>query len=123
VLVKNRGPFRLLFIWFALCSTLAASDVRVAGGRGAVVGVVCDEVGAFLPGALVTVSGPTSADPQKSGAMGFFRFGDLAPGAYIINISHPDYSSVALRIVIRAGATVDFGVQLRGTRRSSFRWH
>ena len=119
--IKNRSLIGSAFIAIVLLAVPAADARNVSSERGAVVGVVFDDVGAPLPGALVSIAGPTVADPQKSAGMGFFHFANLAAGEYTVNVSHPNFAPVVQRVVVHAGATADIGIQLRAAKRTSLR--
>ena len=56
-------------------------------------GVVDGATSAPLQGALVRVSGPSdpAANPAVTGDDGSFNFGEVLPGRYVLDVSHPQY--------------------------------
>jgi len=65
-----------------------------------------DESGAVVPGATVTVSGPSGlAKTSTSANDGAYSFNGLAPGSYTVHVSAPDLTEAQpAKIVLQAGA-------------------
>jgi hypothetical protein len=84
---------------------------------GAVVGVVSDSTGAFIPGATVTVTSLTTgaAHSAVTGSSGEYRFSQLAPGNYSIVVAAAGFEksrrtfSVGAGTVASANATLTIG--------------
>jgi hypothetical protein len=117
ILVKNA---RMIWMVIALLAfgLLGVEDLT-AREAGVVVGTVADNDGGPLPGARVEIAGPGRTHSEKSGGMGFFLFAGLAAGEYTVTVSHPEFSSVAQKVLVRPGETTTMSVQLRGGRRMS----
>src|SRR5688500_2570614 len=78
---------------------------------GTLIGTIKDQQGGVLPGAAVRVSsaaligGPITIVTNERGQL---RFQALAPGAYLVEIDLPGFSSYREEaIAIGAGATID----------------
>jgi hypothetical protein len=56
---------------------------------GSVTGVVIDETGATVPGATVTVDGPSGSTSLTTDPNGAYGLGSLAPGPYTITLTVP----------------------------------
>jgi hypothetical protein len=69
-------------------------------------GVVSDESGALVPGAKVTVNGPSGmVKSTETAADGSYAFSGLPPGSYTINASAPDLSlAQPAKITLNTGA-------------------
>ena len=90
--------------------SLALVSTAVAQGAGTLSGVVLDSDGQPLPGATITVSGPTLTEKTGSlaGASGVFTIAPLPSGLYKVEISHLGYRTVVKpEVRIRAGETRD----------------
>jgi hypothetical protein len=69
-------------------------------------GQVMDETGAAIPGATVTVAGPSGAPKTTtSGNDGSYSFVGLPPGTYAVRVSAPDLTQAQpVKIVLQPGA-------------------
>jgi hypothetical protein len=67
-----------------LCPAL----VMAFQGQLMLTGVVEDDTGAAVPGATVTVTGPTNAEPYSTTSQqdGNFTFDNLLPASYVLKI-------------------------------------
>jgi len=77
---------------------------------GSINGTVTDTENDAIPGATITLTGPTPADSRttKSSDTGFFELNDLNPGTYHILISMKDFSDWhSLDIVLKPGQDLD----------------
>jgi hypothetical protein len=65
-----------------LCPAL----VMAFQGQLMLTGVVADDTGAAVPGATVTVTGPTNAEPHSTTSQqdGRFTFDNLLPASYVL---------------------------------------
>src|SRR2546425_320039 len=71
-------------------------------------GQVTDQSGALVPGARVTLNGPSGLVKTASAANdGSYSFGDLAPGAYTVQASAPDLTiPQPAKIVLKSGVQI-----------------
>jgi len=105
-----------LLLAFAV-TTLAAVSVVGQVITGTIIGTVKDESGAILPGATVTITSPAlPAGPASmaTNEKGQFRFPNLAPGVYALNVSLPGfatYNEEGLRVTV--GGTTERIVGLK----------
>jgi hypothetical protein len=102
-------------IWVAvtlLLSTRLFSQVEITGR---IAGVVTDATGALIPGATITVSGPTLFEPRTTLSVenGSYFFDKLPLGDYKINFTFPGFKTVEqTSINVRAGFTATINVTL-----------
>jgi outer membrane receptor protein involved in Fe transport len=80
-------PLALAGSLLLVCTTtLAAQGVTVSG-------TVVDETGARVPGAAVTLSGPSGRATSTTDATGEYRFTGIAPGEYEITVAASGFAS------------------------------
>ena len=108
--IKGRNKMSRKINVLAAVWSLALVSTAVAQGAGTLSGVVLDSDGQPLPGATITVSGPTLTEKTGSlaGASGVFTIAPLPSGLYKVEISHLGYTTVVKpEVRIRAGETRD----------------
>jgi outer membrane receptor protein involved in Fe transport len=72
---------------------------------GSVAGTVLDESGGVVPGATVTLSGPSVRETTFTGSAGEYRFAGVAPGTYTVDVTLSGFAPGArVGIVVGAGA-------------------
>lgn len=82
----NRICMRLMYCFLAVISILPAALAQTVSLRGQ----VTDQSGAIVPGAMVTLTGPSGATQSaKSTRDGTYSFSGLAPGEYVVQASAP----------------------------------
>jgi outer membrane receptor protein involved in Fe transport len=81
------------------------SGAQPAGGT--ITGKVIDETGASLPGATVTLSGPSGTKATTTGNDGTYRFTGLAAGAYKVTIAVAGFSTLVQDVTVREGAPAE----------------
>ena len=82
---------------FAVCWTLAASTLVIAGTTGSISGTVVDSVtGSPVAGARVTVQSPSQTESTTADAGGRFSFVSLAPDTYTIAASRSGYEDTSI---------------------------
>jgi hypothetical protein len=82
---------------------------------GNIYGTVTDESGAVLPGATVTITGPTiGSRSTTTGTQGDFRFLNLDPATYKLNVSLTGFSKVNRDVIVNTGQNVNltFGLKV-----------
>ncbi len=85
----------LLILASTVATPLSAQEVAVPSSpAGHITGTVTDATGDTLSGATVILHGPGASDARKmlSNETGFFDFSPLAPGAYRVTVTAPDFS-------------------------------
>src|SRR5689334_11492315 len=86
-----------------LVSVLALAFAQSPPRGVTVAGVVQDQTGAVLPGAVVTLSGPgaaTAAPEATTDQSGQFRFERVLPGEYDIRAEFPGFTQRATHVRI-----------------------
>ena len=76
---------------------------RTATGQettGSVKGLVADEFGTPMAGAVVVATGPSGAVNAESGKDGTFRFPRLAPGAYVVTTTFEGYQPSKAEVTV-----------------------
>lgn len=87
-----------------------AQESAVKGNLG---GVVVDPTGAVIPGAKVTLTGPTGTASVNSDDAGNFMFTRLAPGVYSVKIEKQGFKSADVKnIEVSIGRTSSLRTQL-----------
>src|SRR5215470_4593296 len=103
------------YAWFivilAAASVLLSQVAAAQGLTGTLIGTVKDEQGAAIPGGQVRVTsealigGPRTMSTSQAGQ---FRFPNLTPGSYTLNIETPGFASYREQeIRIGAAATLE----------------
>src|SRR5215471_3959962 len=88
-----------------------AQDTSVKGNLG---GVVVDSTGAVIPGAKVTLSGPTGTQTINSENDGNFLFSRLAPGTYSLKVEKQGFKAAdAKGVQVEVGRTANLKMQLQ----------
>ena len=92
---------KLFVFLIATALTSLPLCAQTAGLRGQ----VTDETGAVVPGAKVTVSGPSGTPKETTaGSDGSYSFAGLAPGSYLVRASAPDLTQTQpVKIVLKPG--------------------
>lgn len=106
-----------VFLTVLLCALLLmlsvpglAQESSVKGNLG---GVVLDPTGAVVPGAKVTLTGPTGSTSVESDAEGKFMFPLLPPGAYSVRVERQGFKAAEAKAVgVEVGRTASVRVQL-----------
>ena len=93
---------------------LLAPGAWAQTASGQIYGVVTDESGAVLPGANVTISGANiGARSTTSGSQGDFRFLNLFPGTYKVNVTLTGFTTVNREVKVQTGVNVDLAFNLK----------
>ena len=79
---------------------LLALTMPLGAQTGSVSGTVSDESGAVVPGASVMLTGPDKRETRFSGAVGEYRFENLAPGTYQISVMLSGFSPKTLEGIV-----------------------
>jgi len=102
---------------FAILSTLLLLNLSVFAQESAVKGnlggTVVDSTGALVPGAKVTLTGPTGSATATSGDEGGFMFTRLDPGMYTVKVEKTGFKASDVKgIEVNIGRTASLKVQL-----------
>jgi len=88
----------------------SAQESAVKGNLG---GVVVDSTGAVVPGAKVTLTGPTGSSSVTSDNEGNFMFSRLVPGSYAVKVEKQGFKATAAKAVeVAIGRTSSLRMQL-----------
>ena len=91
---------KVLMFVLSLCLGLASMSVLAQQGSettGSIGGTVTDANGAAIPGATVTVSGPTITDRTvTAGDNGVFRVDNLIPGTYSLKVTNTGFKTASV---------------------------
>lgn len=101
--------------WFFCALLLAALASYAQSPWGTLRGVVRDGSGARVAGASVTIRGSDSAGRRNAStdSQGEFQVGDLAPGAYEVQVSSRGFSEARSRVRVVVSSTKEIAVVLR----------
>jgi hypothetical protein len=99
---------------------LSTSSLQAQNAYGAIVGTVTDTSGAVVPGATVTVININTNEKKsmKSEAAGNFRFVNLLPTQYKVEIEKTNFKKVVqspITVLVDATARVDVALQVGAT--------
>jgi hypothetical protein len=110
--MKRLGLFGL-----ALALVLGlASGASAQFATGNIYGKVVDESGAVVPGANVSITGPTiGTRTTTSGSQGDFRFLNLDPGTYKVRVGLAGFSTQERSLIVNTGTNVDVTFPLKVT--------
>ena len=89
---------------FAVVLVLYGSSVSAQGVM--VSGIVVDESGGRVPGAMVTLSGPDMKQTRTTDGAGEYRFAGIAPGTYEVSAASTGFTSGKPATVTVAAAAV-----------------
>lgn len=85
-----------------ICLVIGLAGRLGAQAGGAASGTVADSSGAVVPGATITLTGPSGGQVAISGSAGEYRFRNLAPGTYQLSIALPGFATVTRDVVVAA---------------------
>ena len=98
----------------ALCILALALPVYGQVQSGSIYGVVQDEQGGVLPGAMVTMAGPDRTASFTTDSDGRYRFLNLSPGTYKLTTTLAGFSKVVREnIVVVVGRNVDIPIMMK----------
>lgn len=99
-----------VIVWMVL---VGGGANAAAQDTGVLAGVVVDETGGAIAGARVTVTVGGRPRIESTGADGRFALAGVPAGRYVVQVSHPQFSSTRLEVQVAAGPAVDVRVVLR----------
>lgn len=103
------------FVAFGLLFLLPSAG-HAQETTGGLQGTVKDPSGAVVPKAHITVTGASlvGAKEDDTDGSGYYRFANLPPGTYTINVAAKGFSTVKRDIVLEVGhlPTVDFALEV-----------
>src|SRR5207245_11778531 len=83
-----------VFTVFAITATGFAQVSAESAVKGNLGGSVIDPSGAVVPGAKVTITGPTGQRTMNSDAQGGFMFQLLVPGKYSLEVEKQGFKKI-----------------------------
>lgn len=98
---------------FVLLTTTLPVMAQVTGS-GRIVGIVTDDQGGVVPGATVTLTGPSRLSTFTTTADGSYRFLDVLPGEYQIGVELPGFAPFGrndIRVIV--GQTVELPIKMQ----------
>jgi Carboxypeptidase regulatory-like domain len=102
-----------LLIVTCLCLTASAVLAQDVQTKGSIGGTVTDATGAALPGAKVTVTGPTGQRTETTNESGIFRVDNLTPGTYTVKVEQTGFkSAVANNVTVNVGRESTLNLKL-----------
>ena len=81
----------LLVLALCVAFALPAMAQDVSSFRGNLSGLVYDSSQSLVPGATITITGPTGSQTQSSSGQGSFLFTTLIPGFYSVRVEKPGF--------------------------------
>src|SRR5688572_27225177 len=100
-------------LWALAVLALVAPPASAQVSTGNIYGTVKDESGAVMPGATVTLAGPSGSRSTTSGSQGEFRFANLDHGAYQVKVSLTGFGNVNRNVTVQVGQNVDLAFTLK----------
>ncbi len=98
----------------ALCILGLALPAYAQVQSGSIYGIVQDQQGGVLPGAVVTLAGPDRTATFTTETDGKYRFLNLGPGTYKLTVALPGFSKVTREnIVVVVGRNVEIPFMLK----------
>ena len=106
----NRTIF--LAAWIVLLA--AASPINARAQSLSISGVVLDQSGATIPGALITLRKGEDTQTEQTGTAGSFSFGGIGPGNYELQAQREGFKPASTRVVVgnRAPRPVQFKLSI-----------
>ncbi len=104
---------KMAYVVAAAIVLSAAGWVAAQETTGSIRGLVADEFGTPMAGAVVTATGPSGTVTATSGSDGTFRFPRLGPGGYEVATTFEGYqpSKAEVSVALGEASTVNFGLQ------------
>ena len=94
---------RSLYAFALLCALAAPAAAQTAS----VSGTITDQSGAAVPGATVTLAGPSGTASTMSGPRGEYSFSNLANGTYRVTVTLSGFAPATRDVVVEGGSNVD----------------
>ncbi len=82
-------------------------QVSTQNGATGVSGVVTDQSGAVIPGAVVTLTGAAGTKTTTSGANGHYVVSGLTPGSYKLKVTAPNFAPFETDLTLVRGQSVE----------------
>ncbi len=83
------------------------AQVAIEKGGTGVTGVVTDPSGAVIPGANVSVTGPSGTKATTSAANGHYAVIGLTPGTYKLKVNAPNFAPFETDLTLTAGQVIE----------------
>lgn len=106
-----------LFISVLLCFLSIAAAAQDIQTKGSIRGTITDPNGAVLPGATVTLSGPTGEQSFTTDSNGRFEAQNLLPGNYVVKVVQTGFKTLSVNATVYVGktTTVDNALEVGAT--------
>src|SRR2546428_8115358 len=108
-------PIRFASLILVVATSIVAVPVKAQGlSGGAVTGIVSDPDGAVVPNATVTISNPITGYKRsvKTEADGTFRFNDIPPNNYQLNVSAVGFAPSTQTLTVRTSVPISLKISL-----------
>ncbi len=113
--MMRKWSTRLVFAFVAVCLAFALpSFAQDTTARGALGGVVYDTTNAVVPGAAVTITGPTGSQAGGTNDQGAFLFQSLIPGFYSVRVQKQGFKVAEVKgaqVLVNATTSVKVTIE------------
>ena len=107
----SQARLRLVVFVFAVCSCISFAQTTVS--TGSIAGTITDSSGAVLPGAKVTIVGPTGQTVRSStNDQGGYSSGALVPGLYGVRVEAKGFKTAQVKLDVKVDTTANGSVKL-----------
>src|ERR1700750_1008252 len=112
--IHTRAVLSFCLLVVSLITSVPPARAQSLGGAGTVTGVVTDPNGAVVPNASVTISNPVTGYTRtvNADADGSFRFNDVPPNNYHINVSATGFGDAHQDLTVRTAVPISLKIPL-----------
>jgi len=115
------GPKSFVFVVLVLTAFLVGGMSGQTTTSGALSGVVVDQTGAVVPGAVVEIADVAkgTTESSKTDSAGIYQFSFLRPGRYTLKATHPGFQEERRSVSVQVGPSVTVNITLQVAKASS----
>src|SRR6266581_5943289 len=108
------GPKSFVFVVLVLTAFLVGGMSGQTTTSGALAGVVVDQTGAVVPGAVVEIADVAkgTTESSKTDSAGIYQFSFLRPGRYTLKATHPGFQEERRSVSVQVGPSVTVNITL-----------